>query len=100
MNSTHQNIINQIGQRNILAISGGRIKATSETTIELPVHAGYHVRIEYNQVPDTYTVTRIFRRGTKEWNKGQVEYIFCYDLGEVAFQASCYLDDFMTEVTA
>ena len=86
--------VEQIGRMNVLAISGGRIKAITETTIELPVHAGYHVRIEYVRGSDTYTVTRLFRRGAKEWVKGQATNVYNTELGEIAYRASCYLDEF------
>lgn len=90
--TTNTTTISQIGRMNVLAISGGRVKAIDAETIELPVHAGYHVRVQYMPGSDTYTVSRIFRRSGKEWVKGQVDHVYCDELGEVAYQASCYVN--------
>lgn len=90
--TTNTTTISQIGRMNVLAISGGRVKAIDEHTIELPVRAGYHVRVAYIPGSDTYTVSRIFRRAGKEWVKGQVDHVYCDELGEVSYQASCYVN--------
>lgn len=86
-------LLNQIGRMNVLAISGGRIARTGPTTISLPVRYGYSVEIEYHEVPDTYTVRRIFARGSKRWVKTETTQVHCDQVGEVAYRASCYLDD-------
>lgn len=88
----HTNMLQQIGARNFLAISGGRINRINETTIELPINQGYSVRIEYRFGTDTYTVQRIFRRGLKTWIKGEATEIYNDQLGEIAYMASCYTD--------
>jgi len=80
----------QIGRMNLLAVSGGRRQMVSETIMDLPVNQGYRVRVIYNEVPDLYTVQRILRRGTKEWVKGEVVNVFCDELGEAVYGASCY----------
>jgi len=85
-------LLNQIGTMNILAISGGRKRLVGETLI-LPVASGYTVEIEYARGSDTYTVRRVFTRGVKRWIKGQVEYVYCDQVGEVAYLASCFKDD-------
>lgn len=84
----------QLGRMNLLAISGGRVTQLSETTISLPVRQGYTVEIEYKPVPDLYEVRRMFRRGTKVWNKGTETGIYADQLGDTAYRASCYLDEF------
>lgn len=81
----------QIGRMTILGVSGGRRVMIDENTLELPCGKGYHVRITYSAVPDLYTVTRYFRRGTKEWNKGSVDRVFCDQLSEVVWIASCFV---------
>lgn len=81
----------QIGRMNLLAVSGGRRIARSETELDLPVGHGYTVRITYRPVPDCYTVTRIFRRGSKEWIKGELTEVYADELGEAVYGASCYL---------
>jgi len=86
----------QLGM-NLLAVSGGRIKAyTNEDNeviqVELPVAYGYSVRIELAW-DDTYTVSRVYSRGGKTTVKGSVEGIYCDQVGEVAYQASLYISN-------
>ena len=84
--------VRQVGA-NILAISGGRWLYDSilncETDILLPVSSGYRVRIHLAP-NDTYTVTREMKRGDKVFVKGVQENVYCDELGEVAYYASCY----------
>lgn len=88
-----QTMLEQIGRMNLLAISGGRIKRTGDTTLVLPVYYGYSVEVEYLAGSDTYTVRRIFVRGMKRWVKGEATRVHCDELGETAYRASCYLDE-------
>lgn len=83
-----QEIARQIGVINILSISGGRLRPI-ENGIELPVSQGYSVRVELTPMDD-YTVSRIFRRGGKEWVKGTRERIYFDEVGEVAYRAAMY----------
>ena len=93
---------NQIGFWNIGAISGGRVYIDGATynkeygttqQIELPVAYGYRVRITLGW-DDTYTVSRVIVKNTKkgisEVIKGTVEGVYCENIGEVAYQASCF----------
>lgn len=86
-------LINQIGQMNILAISGGRVivlRDKNETIgVELPCGAGYRVLIELSWL-DTWTVTRQYVRKGTVFNKGTVEDVYCENIGEVAYQAACW----------
>jgi hypothetical protein len=86
-------LISQIGHMNVLAISGGRVivcRDNNETIgIELPCGAGYRVSIELGW-DDTYTVTRQYVRKGTVFNKGTVEGVYCTEVGEVAYQASCW----------
>ena len=81
-------LIAQIGHRNILAISGGRI-TRRHTGITLPVAAGYSVTIDL-ALDDTYTVRRVFRRAGKVWVMGELAGIYCDQVGEMAYRASCF----------
>ena len=90
----------QIGRRNILAISGGRVNRTDYTTLSFPVSSGSTVEVEYVEGRDLYTVRRVFTRGTKRWIKGEMTHIYGEDLGEIAYQASCYRDGSFGEVAA
>lgn len=76
----------QIGARNIMAISGGRI-GVRETGITLPVAAGYSVTVDL-VANDTYVVRRVFRGKVK----GEVQDVYCENVGEVAYVASCYVN--------
>lgn len=87
-------LIRQIGQMNILAISGGRVYVSKnqqgETVgIDLPCGAGYRVSIELGW-NDEYIVTRQFVRKGTIFNKGTVENVLCDNIGEVAYRAACF----------
>lgn len=79
----------QIGFMNVCAISGGRAVRAEGDTIDLPVSSGYKVRIAL-AANDTYTVQRIMVRGGKVWVKGTMTDVYCDQIGEVAYVASCY----------
>lgn len=85
--------IDQIGRMNILAISGGRAVGIGETLV-LPAGAGYSVEIDLDEGSDTYTVRRMFRRGGKAFPKGEQTHVYCDEVGEVAYRASCYHHDY------
>lgn len=82
-------ILRQLGAGTILGISGGRV-APLEMGIELPVSNGYSVRVEYDEGWDDYTVTRVFKRGGKEFIKGQVEHVYCDQVSKMAYQAGMF----------
>jgi len=85
----------QIGMMNVLAISGGRwFYDNTENTVILPVRYGYKVVVKYNEGSDDYTVQRIHVRGTKVTVKGEKSGIYNDNLGEIAYRASCYRDEF------
>lgn len=83
-----QEVKAQIGFMNLMAISGGRV-GISKTGVELPVSSGYrvYVNLDWN---DTYTVQRVLVRKGVATLKGVVEGVYCDQIGEVAYQASCY----------
>ena len=78
----------QIGAWNIRAISGGRITIRA-TGITLPVSSGYRVTVDL-AAGDTYTVRRVFTRAGKTSVKGEMTGVYCDQVGEIAYQASCY----------
>jgi hypothetical protein len=85
--------VRQVGA-NILAISGGRwlrtlVQGEHYVDVLLPVGQGYRVRISL-RADDTYTVTREMKRGDKVFVKGVQTDVYCDELGEVAYYASCY----------
>jgi hypothetical protein len=80
----------QIGV-NIFAISGGRI-GVRDTGLTLPVAHGYSVTVDLAW-DDTYTVRRVFTRKGVASVKGEVTNVYCDEVGEVAYQASCYHHD-------
>ena len=83
-----QELTNQIGMMNLFAISGGRVTVRT-TGITLPVSNGYSVTIDL-AANDTYTVRRVYTRAGKVTIKGEVEGIYCDEVGEIAYQASCF----------
>ena len=83
-------LLRQIGPMNILAISGGRI-IRRETGATLPVGRGYRVTVDLAG-DDTYTVRRVFVRGAKVWIKGEMDSVYCDQVGERAYRASCFVN--------
>ena len=85
-------LVRQIGVWNIGAISGGRV-IMRETGITLPVSNGYRVMVDLD-ANDTYVVRRVFKRRVagqvKVWIKGEQRNVFFDEVGEVAYQASCF----------
>jgi hypothetical protein len=81
-------IARQIGQMNILSISGGRITALPDG-IELPVSSGYRVRVHLTPMDD-YTVERVMVRGSKEFPKGQRTEVYADEVGEAAYYAGMF----------
>ena len=86
-------LINQIGHMNILAISGGRVivlRDKNETIgVELPCGAGYRVLIELSWL-DTWTVTRQYVRKGTVFNKGSFSDVYPEQVGEIAYKAACW----------
>lgn len=83
-------LVGQIGRGNVLAISGGRVLAR-KTGVTLPVGHGYSVTVDLD-ASDTYIVRRVFKRGAKEWVKGEQTNVYCDEVGEIAYVASCYVN--------
>ena len=78
----------QIGM-NLLAISGGRWGSEGASTIRLPAGAGFHVLITL-EADDTYTVRRVFVRGVRMFLHGERTNVYCDEVSEVAYFASCF----------
>lgn len=72
-----------------MAISGGRWQSAGTSAIDLPCGSGYRVRIVL-AADDTYTVQRwFFRDGVGHWH-GEVSEVYCDEVSETAYYASCY----------
>lgn len=84
-------LLEQIGRMNVLAISGGRV-VKGRSMVAMPVAHGYWVTVTLDP-SDTYTVRRVFVRGGKVFEKKVWSDVYCTDIGETAYEASCYLDD-------
>lgn len=80
----------QIGRMNVLAVSGGRVQ-TNDDTLVLPVRHGYSVEVDLDP-SDTYSVRRVFTRGGRRVVKGEMTDVYCEDIGEAVYRASCYHD--------
>ena len=85
-------LINQIGKQNILSISGGRV-GERESGITLPVKYGYQVEVDL-MGNDTYRVRRVYETESARILKGEKSNVYAENVGEVAYKASCYKDDF------
>jgi hypothetical protein len=75
-----------------MAISGGRVHPV-KYGISMPVSSGMSVEVLL-AANDTYVVRRVFRRvqegEIKVWDHGERTEVYCDDLGEVCYYASCY----------
>lgn len=83
-------LLRQIGSMQILSISGGRV-LHRETGVTLPVGRGYSVTVDLAP-SDTYTVRRVFTRAGKVWIKGEETEVYCDQLGDSAYRASCFVN--------
>jgi hypothetical protein len=83
-------LLSQIGMMNVLAVSGGRVMHRA-TGVTLPVRYGYSVTVDLDW-NDTYIVRRVFARAGKTTVKREWTDVYCDAVGEIAYQASCYLD--------
>lgn len=77
-------ILDQIGFMTVAAISGGR-RDRHPDGVTLRVSNGYAVIVTLDPC-DTYTVTRAYRGRIM----GQRSGVYCDEVGEVAYQASCF----------
>lgn len=84
----NKELLRQIGAMNVFAISGGRVGARRDG-VDLPVASGYSVRVTL-MADDTYTVERIYTRSGVESVKKSWVGVYCEEVGEVAYQASCF----------
>ena len=81
-------LLRQIGSMNLLSISGGRA-LRRETGVALPVGSGYRVTVDLAG-NDTYTVRRALVRGAKSWVKGEETDVYCDQVADSAYRASCF----------
>lgn len=88
----YEQMVDQIGRRTLMSISGGRVVLMSRG-VRLPVSNGYSVVVELKP-NDTYTVRREFarkQRGAETiFPKGERTEVYCDDLSEVSYFASCF----------
>ena len=88
----------QIGSMTICAISGGRMAPLFDEDgvifgLRLPVSNGYAVEVELDYGSDTYTVRRVFTRAGKRFVKGELRYVYCDQVSDVAYAASNFRSD-------
>jgi len=84
-------LLAQIGRGNVFAISGGRAQKIGPSVLHLPVSNGYHVYV-WLMPNDTYKVERVFERSGIRYTKWTRTDVFADEVGEVAYQASCFRD--------
>lgn len=87
-NDQRQTMLRQIGRMNVLAICGGAVYSLPDG-VDLKVGAGYHVYVRYTP-SDDYTVERVFLRGGKTFSKGVRETVYFDEVGDAAYNASCF----------
>jgi hypothetical protein len=85
-----QTAVQQIGGWTIAAISGGR-KSIENGRLVMPAGSGYQVRVSLAP-DDTYSVERVFVRGTNVYPKGRVDGVYADRLSDVAYRAALYAD--------
>ena len=91
---TAREMLRQIGNITLLAISGGRREVhttpSGDPLLRLPVGNGYRVDVIYDRASDTYTVNRVFSRGGKDFPKGTMTYVYADQLSDIAYLASSF----------
>jgi hypothetical protein len=89
----YADMIAQLGRRNILSISGGRVIKLPKG-VRLPVSSGISVVVIYDEGSDTYTVKREFCRKVRGdeviYDHGQRTEVYCEQLAETAYVAGMY----------
>lgn len=83
-------LLTQIGRMNVLAISGGRVDRWDGGVL-LPVGQGYIVAVTLD-MSDMYIVERLLVKGGAVSVKGARSDVYFDVVGEVAYQASCYVN--------
>jgi hypothetical protein len=96
--SDAETTIAQIGLGNIMGISGGRI-TVRETGVTLPVARGYSVTVDL-AANDTYTVRRVYSRAGNVTIKGEYANVYCDELNERTYLASCFVNVDMPKANA
>jgi hypothetical protein len=91
-------LLEQIGFYNVGAISGGRVIGM-ENGVILPVGYGYKVIVELNGF-DLYNVKRVYVKGAQVYKEWVVENVGSENVGEVAYQASCFKNKQFGEAVA
>jgi hypothetical protein len=85
-------MVSQIDRMTLFSISGGRVVAT-QYGIKLPVSSGMAVEVLLAN-DDTYVVRRTFTRKQAgipvTFDHGERTNVYCDDLSEVCYYASCY----------
>ena len=81
-------LLRQIGV-NLLAVSGGRWRRHSASSVGLPCGAGFEVLVTL-EADDTYTVRRLFWRSARIYLHGELANVYCDDVSEVVYYASCF----------
>lgn len=84
-------LLAQLGTRNVLGISGGRI-SHRRTGVTLLVTGSWMVTVDL-AADDTYYVRRVRKFGPHCWGTvGAQSQVYCEDVAEVAYNASCFVN--------
>lgn len=100
MELSHGEAIEQIGKPTFYSVCGGRACAprmpgtNGPFRIELHCGNGYRVYI-YLHGSDTYIVQRIYRRGSREWVKGEARDVYAEQLSETVYRAGMFRDEWV-----
>ena len=91
-----QTTLSQIGVNTRFAVTGGRWDYGHDkegwNVLVLPCGTGYSVEVAYNRGPDLYTVSRVYRRGSKRWVKASVDNVHVAELDEAVYSAGMFRD--------
>ncbi|MCC5807588.1 MAG: hypothetical protein JJU00_14790 [Opitutales bacterium] len=83
-------MMDQIGEGTLLGVSGGRYIVRDSQTLRLPAGCGYAVDVRYNHGEDLYEVSRVYVRDGLTHVKGTRTRIYCDQLAETVWDASCF----------
>lgn len=82
-------LLHQINPGTLLAVSGGRWLRSGRSSVRFPCGAGFEVLVTL-EADDTYTVRRLFKRGGVFFLHGERTDVYCEDVSEVIYFASCF----------
>jgi hypothetical protein len=82
-------LLRQINVGNLMAVSGGVWFHAGVSSVIFPAGSGFQVLVTL-EADDTYTVRRLFQRKGEWFLHGERTNVYCDEVSEVVYYASCF----------